>query len=301
MKKNLFYLGMLLIATLMINGCDKGDDGKSNDDGKTNYIEYNGKSHSIKNAWQVFYGHYYGDNSNNITLQFLTDEHYVTFEMFVSNSNIKLLTGVYEPSDGLEPYTVAQGLVRKGDGTVVYAMTTATIKIKVEGNVYNIEIEGKLENNTNVKGKFSGQLEWLDESDDDDEDGGSMTIAGDGSPQIIAITPGAQQIRFSTATRNAFMVKFLDSFMVNFEASNLTATMLPAGVYSISTATPNPTGTAYVSMNIPGVSGTVHANSGSFNVQKDGSVYNITFSFTTNTTPTRTVTGHYHGTISLYQ
>ena len=157
MKKNLFYLGMLLVATLMINGCD------SSDDVKANYIEYNGKSHSIKDAGQVFFGHYFGNNSNNITLLFITDEHNVTFEMFVPNGDTKLLTGNYLPNDNYQPFTILNGLITK-DGNTVYSMTTATIKIKVDGNVYNIEIEGTLQNNTTVKGKFSGQLEWLDES-----------------------------------------------------------------------------------------------------------------------------------------
>ena len=296
MKKIVFYFNMLLIAALMTTGCDNSNDDKI----KANYIEYNGKTYSIKEAGQLFYGHYYSVNSNNITLVLATDEHYVVFEMFVPNSGTKLVTGVYQPDNTYQPFTVASGAVLKSDNTVLYSMKTAVITVKLEGSIYTIDVDGTLENNTNVKGSFTGQIEWFDNSDDAEGSSGSMTITGGGSPQIIDFED-AQQLRSFSGTSNSFMVYFSPTFIVTFRTSNLTATSLPAGSYPISTDTPIPAGTSRVSMNIPGVSGTVNSSGGSFNVQKSGSSYTVTFNFTTNTTPVRTVTGTYTGVIPVYE
>jgi len=154
------------MAAVMVTGCSSNDD---DDDGgqSSNYIEYNNKTHSIVRAGQQFWGHYYGNGSNNITLQFLTDNgNYVVFEMFVPNSATKLVSGTYEPSGGFEPLTVGGGAVfgDADDDEPLYEMEDGFMTVEVKGNVYNISIEGTLENGTRVKGSYSGQLEYSDET-----------------------------------------------------------------------------------------------------------------------------------------
>ena len=283
MKKNVFYFVMLLSATLMMTGCDKSNE-------EQNYLKYADKSHAISDAGQFFYGHYYSSASNNIDLMFATDEHYIDFEMFVSNGEKKLLAGVYQPNNNLQPFTVRNGIVLDSDKKTVHTMKTATLNVKVDGDIYTIDIEGKLTDDSNVKGRYSGQLKFFDKSED--EVNNSYTITSGSSSQTIKIQ-SPQQTGNST---NGFILYFSSSFMVNFKPSG-TSTTIPAGNYTITNATPMPTGTSSVSMNISGVSGTVKASSGSFNVQKNGSIYTITFNFTTNTTPVRTVTGSYTGAI----
>ena len=289
MKKTVFYSGMLLLAALMMVGCDKVENEPEN--AKKNYLEYANKSRSITEAGQIFYGHYYSTNSNNITLVFATEEHYVAFEMFVPNGDTKLLEGVYQPSSNYQAFAVTGGGVFDYDDNEVYSVKTVVITVKLEGNVYTIDIEGKLDNNTNLKGNYTGQLKWFDESED--EVGNYYTITEGSNVQTIAITSPQQM-----GNANGFIVSFTNSFMVNFRPSG-TATTLPAGSYPNTNATPMPIGSSHVSMNISGVSGTVNSTSGSFNVQKSGSNYTVTFNFTTNTTPVRTVTGSYSGTIPL--
>lgn len=292
-KKILFHFAMLLLVASIVTGCskDKGDNIK-------NYLEYAGKSHPIEEAWQIFYGHYYGPNSNNISLIFVTDKHYVAFELFVPNGNTKLVAGVYQPDDSYQAFTIAKGFVMNHEGAVLYAMTDGTITIKLEGNVYDIDLKGTLEDNTSVKGKFSGTIEWEDDSEDDDDYYGSMTIT-EGSDQKIIDLELAQQLRAVTSTSNFFMLYFSGTFIATFNTSNLTASALPSDTYPISTATPVPAGASNVSLSIPGVSGVLNASDGSFIVKKNGSDYNITFSFTTNSVPERTVTGYYNGPIPL--
>jgi len=296
MKKIVFYFSMLLLSALMITGCSKKDDGQDNV--KTNYLEYGGKSHPVTNAMQLFYGHYYSSISNNISLVLATDTHYVVFELFVPNANTKLVAGDYQPSDTYQSYTVSAGLVLDDGGNAVYSMTTAVVTVKLNGDNYTIDIDGKLDNNTSIKGNYTGLIAWEDDSDDSGSSYGSMTIA-EGSNQQTIDFDQAQQIRAATSTSNRFILFFSQTFIITLGTSDLTAPTIPAGNYTVSTTSPIPEGAFNVSMNIPGVSGVINASSGSFNVQKSGSNYSITFSFTTNSNPVRTVTGSYSGPIPL--
>lgn len=295
MKKIVFYFSLILLAVLILPSCDdKDDDGL--DDVKKNTFEYDGKTHSINDAVQLFYGHYYSNEANNIMLIFATNDHYIGFEMFVPNKDTKLVSGTYEPDGTYRSFTISEGFISDDENTLLHLMISGVITIKLEDGIYIIDMEGKLDDNTNIKGNFTGAIGWSDKSEDPDNSNynGSMTITGGGSDQTIYIEP-AQQIRAG----NFIMLYFSGSFIVNFNIGSSISSTLPAGTYSISTINPLPAGTSGVSMNIPGMSGVINAKNGSFTVKKSGSEYQITFSFTTDTTPARTVTGSYTGQIPL--
>ena len=124
----------------------------------------------------------------------------------------------------------------------------------------------------------------------------SYTITDGSNKQVFNLEPTQQLHILNATTGNGFLINFSGTFSVGFGSSDLTATMLPSGTYPISTLA-FATNAAASSIKIPGVSEISHATSGSFIVQKSGSNYNITFSFTTDTNPVRTVTGSYNGTI----
>ena len=157
MKKKLFYLSTLLLAVMMTIGCSKKED-----DSIEGYFEYAGKTHSIKEAEQIFYGHYFGENSNNVSLIFATAEHYIFIDLFVPNSSTRLVEGTYEADNSYEEFTVSQGLVLKDESTILYRMIDGTLTVKLSGNVYTIGMEGTLEDNTSITGKFIGRINWVD-------------------------------------------------------------------------------------------------------------------------------------------
>jgi major membrane immunogen (membrane-anchored lipoprotein) len=132
---------------------------------------------------------------------------------------------------------------------------------------------------------------------DDDDGYGSMTITGGSIQQTIDFTQ-ARQLRASTSTGNRFVIYFSGTYMVVFGASDLSATTLPSGTYQASITTPTPEGAAGVVLTLP-ETGLLNSSKGSFKVQKNSSNYNITFNFTTDSTPALTVTGSYKGTIPL--
>lgn len=289
MKRILFYFGIFMFAAITITGCDK------NEEPATNYLKYAGKTRSIAAAAQIFFGHYYNNNANAVTLAFQTDEHIVLFELFVSNSNTKLVSGTYVPNDNYQPFTISAGAIVDGDGNIVYNMQTANVTIQQDGSTYTINVNGTLEDGTSINGQYTGQLNWVDESEDN-PDSNFYTI-DDGSSQQDIELGTASQSNIVSGTNNIFMVSFSETFIVTFMINDLSAATLPAGTYPVSTATPVPTGECGVVIKIPGVSGVAPVNSGSFTVQKNGSDYNITFNFTTDTNPERTITGSYSGAL----
>lgn len=161
-KRTVFYLCVLFLAILTITGCKKNDDAEK---GKSNYLDYAGTTHEVTNAAQLFYGHYFGSNSNNVSLILATDEHYVGFEMFIPNSETKIVAGVYQPSDNYQSFTLAGGVIVDDGGSIVYSMKTATVTVKLSGNTYTIDIDGKLDDDSSIKGNYTGPIVWEDDSD----------------------------------------------------------------------------------------------------------------------------------------
>ena len=160
MKKTLLYFSALLLAVLVTTGCNKNEDSE-------NYLKYAGKTHAIKEAGQIFYGHYFSTKANNLSLVFLTAEHAVIIEMFVPNSSNKLVAGTYEADDSFEAFTMSEGSILKiSDKSTIYEIIDGRITIRLEGNVYTIDMEGTLHNNTSITGKYTGQIIWEDGDDD---------------------------------------------------------------------------------------------------------------------------------------
>jgi hypothetical protein len=169
MKKTIHYLIMLLLATWTITGCGHDDDDKvPKEDPAKNILELDGETYTIRDAAQSFYGHYFSQGSNNIDLVFRTDEYYIHFELHVPNGKTKLVTGTYEPGVLYDSYTISRGYVCNSNSPdeVLQWMTTATVTIKADDDIYTIDVTGTLEDGTTGKGHYSGKLKYYDHSNE---------------------------------------------------------------------------------------------------------------------------------------
>ena len=297
--KSIFAIIAIMFLGGMIAGCDDGNN--NNTSFTPNQFTHDGETFAVKNGAQVFYGHYddYGDESNNIDLYILGDDYMIVFEMFVPNESNRLVSGKYVKSGNYKPFTFVVGVVFDNHTDDAYELTECSINISVSGDKYIIDIDGSFYDKTTLKGNFTGELIWEDQS------GGAypgvMTLNIDGETETVGFNEGTQLALGDSGNPGSyFLINFPGGnfkLSLSFRNADANATSLPAGTYTFTGEAAREVGKAYAALNIDEV-GLINSTSGTARVSKNGSNYNIEFQFNTQF-PNYSVSGRYSGALPL--
>ena len=57
-------------------------------------------------------------------------------------------------------------IIKISDKSPIYELIDGRITIRLEGNVYTLDMEGTLDNNTSITGKYVGPIRWVEGEDD---------------------------------------------------------------------------------------------------------------------------------------
>jgi hypothetical protein len=301
MNKKIF---IALLLCIWVGSCEEDDENPV----KKNAFTFSGETHTAAEGIQQYYGHYedFGDAANNISLIIPAGDLFIAFEMFVPNGETELVEGTYTKKKKVQPYAFIAGYILEEDfKNVLYEIISGTVHIGVSQNTYTIDVDCTLDDDSKLTGNYTGPLEWYDESEDDRTYPGNLTVqTGSGETQTYHFGQGTQR-RMSTTGGYLYMLTFLpvdgNEFGVGFLLATTSAT-LPVGTYPTESGFGNTFGISTASLKLAGSAGIKNSSSnGSFTVAKNGTVYTLTFSYTTTDKPTETITGTYVGELPVQQ
>ena len=170
-------LSVLVLSVLLI-GCSDDDESPKN------YYTYNGETKALSAGLLEYYGPL-GMSSYNFDITLLNNikfsettgpsgaGDYIYFEVF-SSSATELVPGTYtyDATESGAANTFDDGDITIGYDTKtdeyksVHKITSGTLKINKEGNVYTIDFEGTTADNKKVTAHYSGTLYYLDQTSD---------------------------------------------------------------------------------------------------------------------------------------
>ncbi len=152
---------LLLLAVAGVIGfasCSKDETPKDPTQNLQNQVVFDDTNFDITDGSMI----YCGDNNVDLLFELDNGDYEVWFEMWVQNGN-KLTTGTYVFSGKETPLNISDCDVWDEDSEKDF--TGGTVNVVASGNIYTITINCTLSGGGTLIGKYSGSLNWFDESE----------------------------------------------------------------------------------------------------------------------------------------
>ena len=154
--KRLFLLILPLLA-ITFNSCSKDDGG---DDLVDNKFTISGKTYEVTKAYYDYYSHEEISDNMLLAISLETKEGvYIDIDdIFVPNSNTKLVAGTYTHNKSKADFTFWHGEIYDDSIDYEEIVKGGTVKVAIADNTYTITINCTLESGGTIKGTYKGTL-----------------------------------------------------------------------------------------------------------------------------------------------